>query len=152
MINYNINKKDMKIYIREVGFSQSKIPFVLTTISIPFTVYFMIIGFLVDSEALMFGYSLLFLSIFMTSVGVVNYSKLRRDIMNLFKDNEIIQYRFEFVQGQYTLYNVDTNEQVAYKSSDITKVVCKKNTIIVKLKDRKVVFFPNIDEIKSKLP
>ncbi|MBR2444280.1 MAG: hypothetical protein IKB27_02640 [Clostridia bacterium] len=152
MINYNINKKDMKIYIREVGFSQSKIPFVLATISIPFTVYFMIIGFLVDSEALMFGYSLLFLSIFMTSVGVVNYSKLRRDIMNLFKDNEIIQYRFEFVQGQYTLYNVDTNEQVAYKSSDITKVVCKKNTIIVKLKDRKVVFFPNIDEIKSKLP
>ena len=58
MINYNISKKDLKTYIKEIGFSQSKIPFILSIISVPFAIYFMVIGVLVDSEALLFGYSI----------------------------------------------------------------------------------------------
>ena len=150
MINYNISKKDLKTYIKEIGFSQSKIPFILSIISVPFAIYFMVIGVLVDSEALLFGYSLVFLTVFMTIVGIVNYYKLKKDIVNIFKSEEMIQYKLEFVEEQYTINNT-MNQQIAFKSTDIANVLCKKNTIIVKLKNRKIVFFPNIDEIKAML-
>ena len=150
MINYNISKKDLKTYIKEIGFSQSKIPFILSIISVPFAIYFMGIGVLVDSEALLFGYSLAFLTVFMTIVGIVNYYKLKKDIVNIFKSEEMIQYKLEFVEEQYTINNT-MNQQIAFKSTDIANVLCKKNTIIVKLKNRKIVFFPNIDEIKAML-
>ena len=150
MINYNISKKDLKTYIKEIGFSQSKIPFILSIISVAFAIYFMVIGVLVDSEALLFGYSLAFLTVFMTIVGIVNYYKLKKDIVNIFKSEEMIQYKLEFVEEQYTINNT-MNQQIAFKSTDIANVLCKKNTIIVKLKNRKIVFFPNIDEIKAML-
>ncbi len=144
-----MDREHLKIYTKEVSFSQSKIPFILSVIALPFAIYFMIIGYLVDAEALMFGYSSSFIVIFMLCVGISNYLKLKKDIANMFEKSDVIEYEFELIQDEYILYNITTDQKIYFKSQDIAGVFYKKNTIILKLKNRKIVFFPIIDSIRN---
>ncbi len=146
-MKYAIYKKNKSAYLKELVFSQIKIPLLIGCVAIPFSIYFLTIGYVVDKEALLFGYPLAFIMLFMFIVVAMNYFKTKNDIIYIFGGNLKIEYNAEFVSNKCTIYDITNNKSHNFQKEDISKAYFKKYTIILKLKNKKIVFFPNQAEL-----
>ena len=64
MINYSVEKENLSVRVKELALAQVKPLLILLPIALLLAVYFLIIGYLVDAEALSFAYPLIFLVVF----------------------------------------------------------------------------------------
>lgn len=147
MINFSYNENDKKIRIKEIVLSQIKPCLIIGIGSLIFTIYFLLIGYLFDdSEALSFGYPLLFITVFMTVVSISTYYRYKKAIELNFsktaKDN-VINYTIEKNENCYKILCLENNKAVEFYRKDIRKIYFMKNLIIVKLQSKKIIDFPN---------
>ena len=84
-MKYNIYKKNKSAYLKELVFSQIKMPLLIGCVAIPFSIYFLTIGYVIDKEALLFGYPLTFIVLFMFTVHL-NYFQMYPFISLIFSD------------------------------------------------------------------
>lgn len=146
MISFSHNENDKKVRIKEIVLSQIKPCLIIGIGSLIFTIYFLLIGYLFDSEALSFGYPLLFITVFMTVVSISTYYRYKKAIELNFsktaKDN-VINYTIEKNGNCYKILCLENNKAVEFYRKDIIKIYFMKNLIIVKLQSKKIIDFPN---------
>lgn len=146
MVNFSYNKNDKKIRIKEIVLSQIKPCLIIGMGSLLFTIYFLLIGYLFDSEALSFGYPLLFITVFMIVVSISTYYRYKKaielDFSKTAKDN-IINYTIEKNGNCYKILCLENNKTVEFHKKDIRKIYFMKNLIIVKLQSKDIIDFPN---------
>ena len=150
-MKYSIYKKNKSAYLKELVFNQIKIPLLIGCVAIPFSIYFLTIGYVIDKEALLFGYPLTFIVLFMFTVVAMNYFKTQKDIVYIFGDNLKIEYEVDFVYNKCTIYDISNNKSYNFQKENISKTYFKKHTIILKLKNKKIVFFPNQTELLNEI-
>lgn len=148
MNNYNLLKKDVKIYIKEVFNNWIKIPLIILLVSFPFTLYFMLIGYLVDKEALLYGYCLLTIVILMLSVIILRYYRVKKLINKYFNDYEEINLSLDNSE-KYTIYNITTNEKIIFIKSEVKGKFKNKNSIVLFLNNNKILLLPKNNEIEN---
>ena len=146
MINFSHNESNKKIRIKEIVLSQIKPCLIIGISSLIFTIYFLLIGYLFNSEALIYGYSLLFITIFMIVVSISIYYRYKKTIEFTFnklaKDN-VINFTIEKSGNCYRVLCLENNKTVEFYGKDIRKIYFMKNLIIIKLKSKKIIDFPN---------
>jgi|SRR5690554_1412485 len=146
MISFSYNENDIKIRIKEIVLSQIKPCLIIGIVSLPFTIYFLLIGYLIESEALLYGYSSLFITVFMIVVSILIYYRYKKAIELNFsktaKDN-VINYTIEQSGNCYKVLCLENNKAVEFHKEDISKIYFMKNLIIVKLRSKKIIDFPN---------
>lgn len=146
MINFSHNENDKRIRTKEIVLSQIKPCLIIGIGSLLFTIYFLLIGYLFDSEALSLGYPLLFITIFMIAVSISTYYRYKKAIELNFsktaKDNAI-NYTIEKKGNCYKILCLENNKVVEFHKEDISKIYFMKNLIIVKLQSKKIIDFPN---------
>ncbi len=150
-MNYKIDKKNKSKITIELVLTQIKAPLIIGCVAIPFAIYFLTIGYVVDKEALLFGYCLAFLVLFLFTVVALNYFNVRKDMKYMFGDNLTIEYKAEFLTDKCTIHDITNNKSLTFQKDDIFKAYLKKHTIILKLKNKKIVFFPNQIELLNEL-
>lgn len=155
MISYKFTQNELPLLAQRVGLTQAKTPFIISGISLPFTLYFLIIGIFFDAEALRMGFPTLFISIFMFIVSMRMYLVFKSVFIKWF-DNEsidgIIECKIEKDASSFSIKNLLKETKFVFKATDIYSITYDKNVIVVKLRTPnlkpKLIVFPNTQELK----
>ena len=147
MIEYKIEREKEEIYKKELCWYQRKVPFIVSGCTVPFIVYFLIIGFVVDKEALSYGFGWLAVSSLIFIKGVMNGNAIKRELSTIFDGFDEIYYSIELYYGVYCINNITKNYNGSFPSRDVKKVIVSKNIIIVNLAKNAYEFFPKRDDI-----
>lgn len=152
MVNFIMKKEDLKDYIKaKFLFSiNSKLMFML--VIIPFIIYFLCIGILVDKEALLFAFPLLGIFICLAILIFASYKIIKRSIISSFYKvvkSDIITYRFSKEKDLFELICLNNDDKFNFKISEINKIKKYKKIILLKLYSEKIITLPNIKEIEN---
>lgn len=149
-MNYKIKKGDINTYINaRVRFEcDSKI--IAMAICLPFIIYFGVIGIIVDDEALIFAYSLLFIFILLLIATLMNYYLIKKNTILSFKQiskNDEIEYKFSKKDDLFELLCLNNDKTFNFKFSDIKIIKKYKKVIILLIDSKNKIVLPNVREI-----
>lgn len=150
MIKYATQKSDLNRRALDVTFANLLVPTIVAIIMFPLSIYFLVIGFLFDKDALSYGIIMLAYFIFSSVMFVLFFQKYRDQIKRLFDDNAIdgvIEYELEMLNDTFYISSVQCNLSSSFSRTDISYIRTIGKTIVVRLKDRRVLQFPRNDEI-----
>lgn len=150
MIKYATQKSDLNRRALDVTFANLLVPTIVAIIMFPLSIYFLVIGFLFDKDALSYGIIMLVYFIFSSVMFVLFFQKHREQIKRLFDDNAIdgvIEYELEMLNDTFYISSVQCNLSSSFSRTDISYIRTIGKTIVVRLKDRRVLQFPRNDEI-----
>ena len=157
MFYFRKTKDDLPMYAKAVGFTYCKQPMMISLVSLPFALFFMIVGFLDNKEAFTFGGPLLFLTIFMAIVAIRTYFSFKKTIITTFNSQNIdgvIEFSIFRDNDVFVIDNLSIKDRFVFRNSDIANVHYKKNVIVVRLRTgsfyvSKFVSLPNTQELKQ---
>ena len=125
---------------------------IISLIAFPMSVYFLVIGFVVDSEALVLGFS----SLGIVAVSIINIianaTILKSRLSKLFKEimkNGISESNITFVDDTYIINNINTGVETRIKKEEIKKIGKTKKIIMVITQTNAVLLLPNKVEIQE---
>lgn len=152
MVNYSIERKHLKSRVEELTLFQSKFCLIAAAIALIPAIYFLVVGYMVDREALIFGYSFLFLIVAMCFICVVIFCQFKSMIFQSFNavclDGKI-DYVIEKTEETFEIKCINNNKSFVFSIDDISGISFQKNIIIVKLNSQKIIDFPNVYEIRQ---
>ena len=153
MIHFSFKIDETKARTKTVTLIQSKPYLLIGGVSLVLATYFLVIGFLVDKEALVNGFSLLWLTFLMTGVCVVRYYTYRKVIQNNFKEaeNDVIEYTIDKNGETIEITGTKNRKLIEFNLNDIENIYFKKRYIVLKLKSKIFVEFPNRQNIADLL-
>ncbi len=149
MITFSTKRADIKRRALDVTSAELLVFTIIAAIMFALSLYFLIVGFLSDKEALSYGFIMLAASIFIISLYVVFFLKFKKQAELFFDKNSIdgvIDYELEKDNDRFTLRCVQSNSFTRFSKSDITYIRPIGKTIVVKLKDRRILPFPKTDD------
>jgi len=150
MIQFTFDKKDIRKRISAVVLSQIKPQLIIGIISLIISIYFLLVGYWADNEALISGYSALFLSLFMFFICILTFYRYKRVIEDSFNensDNDEVHYKIEVLSQFYVLTILTTNKVIKFSENEIRKIHIMKNYVIVKLLSGIIMVYPKNEDI-----
>lgn len=151
MINYSFNRKDTQKRAWSITIADWYISIIIAVVSLALSIYFLCVGFLSDKKALIMGFPLVFLFVFTIIMLCLAYKKWEKQIHTFYDKNAIngmIDYEI-MKQGDIIYIYCTQNKEVAeFSKADIKYKRSVGKFIVVKLKDRKILCMPKINEIK----
>lgn len=154
MIKYSTHKSDINRRALDATFAELLVPTIIAIIMFPMSIYFLIIGFLFDKEALSYGIIMLACFIFSSVMFVLFFQKYREQAKQIFDKNAIdgvIDYELERVNDTFYISSVQCYLSATFSRADISYIRTIGKTIVVRLKDRRVLTFPKTDDIQALL-
>ena len=155
MISYKFTQNELPMLAQRIGLTQAKTPFIISGISLPFALYFLIIGIFFDAEALRMGFPSLFISIFMFIVSMRIYLVYKSVFIKWFNNESIdgiIECKIYRDATSFSIQNLLKGTKFVFKATDIYSIVYDKNIIVVKLRtpklNQKLIILPNTQELK----
>ena len=144
MVQFSIKKADAQMYKRDIQGYHSKKAFIIGACFAPFAIFLLLVGIFDDKEAL--GYSCGFLCVSLVSIafGFGKALEVKNEIAGLFAEYDEIHYSVETSGQVCTVDNVTKNNRIRFDSTSVKKVSRLKNTIVIKLKNNKTIFFPKV--------
>ena len=152
MVNYVKREKELSMYCIESIKILCKPAIILSLIALPLSVYYLVVGYVVDSEALILGYSSLV--IFAESIIYITVTAIRvkSRLLKSFKEsikNGMSEFNITFVDDTYIINNISMGVETKIKKEEIKKIRKTKKIIMVKLQTNVVHLFPNKVEIRE---
>lgn len=152
MVNYSKSEEEFAMYAIESTKILCK-PFIITgLITLPLCVYFLIIGYVVDSEMLISGYSLLVILALSIMNIVVMAIKVKSQLFKSFKasmKNGVCEFTISVVDDIYIINNISIGQESKISKQDIKKIKTTKKIIMVKTQTNLLYLFPNKAEIRE---
>lgn len=152
MVNYQKNKKELSMYLREMIKIICKPQIILAIIFTPLAVFLLAVGYLDDEEALTMGYSSLALAFFCIYL-IIRYTLIFKKIMNKwFEDadeNGALNFSIEIVNNNIVLKCINTGTISLLKKKDIKKVILTNKIIFAKTTLGQYFTFPKNKEIEQ---
>ena len=152
MINYSVEKENLSVRVKELALAQVKPLLILLPIALLLAVYFLIIGYLVDAEALSFAYPLIFLVVFICWMYFMTLYSYRKQVYKSFDEASFdgkVNYSIEKTNEFFEVTCLNNAKKFVFSNSDISKISFQKHIIVVKMNSRKVIDFPNTAEISK---
>lgn len=150
MINYSFGRADIKKRAWSITIVNWYIYIIIAIISLALSIYFLCVGFLSDKEALIMGFPLVFLFAFTIIMLCLAYKKLEKQI-NAFYDKNAINGMIDYEimkQGDIIYIYCTQNKEVAeFLKADIKYKRSVGKFIVVKLKDKRIMCLPKMEEI-----
>jgi len=150
MIKFTFGLETRNKRFKELVWFQLKPVIVLGIISTLYTLYFMIIGFFFDSEALETGIPMCFItSILFLSIFAVTF-KIRKQINEYYnkqKDKGMIELQISRNGDEFKWESLSKGSVIVFSKEDIVRRKIGKNFLIVKLKSNLIFDFPKQDDI-----
>lgn len=153
-MSFSYNKKDCIKRARAITLTQIKVNIILGSISLLLGVYFLLIGFLEDFEAMIFGVPLVLITLFMFITCFCRYNNYKKAVNLSFEKRQKDEQVTFVVETNENLLKVickETEEVFELKKLDIKKVYYLKQFIIVKLNTNKIIDFPRLKELETLL-
>lgn len=155
MIYYSKEQESLPARVKELTRSQMKIPLILLPIVFVFAVYFLVVGFLTDDrEAWINAYSSVFLFVLLGIVSSTTFHRFKKQLYGAFGKVAVdgkVDYSIERNDGTFEVKNLNEGTNFVFSKSDISKIIIQKHIIVVKLRSRQVIDFPNMKEIRELL-
>lgn len=149
MILYEYRREKVQIYAKEFSWCQLKKPLIVSICALLLSIYFLLVGYLYDREALRMGYEWLCLAIVVTISASIRSSRINKKIITeMFGDFEVLYCSIEQIGFVCLVKNITKNKELSFMQSEVKKVSFLDNIIVVKLTKRRVTFFPKIDSIE----
>ena len=152
MVNYSKSEEEFAMYAIESTKILCK-PFIITgLITLPLCVYFLIIGYVVDSEMLISGYFLLVVLALSIMNIVVMAIKVKSQLFKSFKasmKNGVCECTISVVDDIYIINNISIGQESKISKQDIKKIKTTKKIIMVKTQTDIINLFPNKAEIRE---
>lgn len=152
MITFSTKRADIKRRALDVTSAELLVFTIIAAIMFALSLYFLIVGFTCDKEALFYGFIMLAASIFIISLYVVFFMKYKKQAELFFDKNAtdgVIDYELEKDNDRFTLHCVQSNSYTNFSKTDITYIRPVGKTIVVKLNDRRILPFPKTDNIHA---
>lgn len=150
MTYYKKNIKDLNVYLKEIVKHSCKPLFISILILIPLIIYFLLVGYLADDEALRYGYGLLAI-IIMIMIYIIRVIFACKKNMKLYfkkaNSNGEIEYGIYLDNNEFVIENFTNKTINRICKSEIIKIKSTKRIIFIKLVDKSSVFFPKTDEL-----
>lgn len=150
MINYSFGRADIKKRAWSITIADWYISIVIAIVSLALSIYFLCVGFLSDKEALIMGFPLVFLFAFTIIMLCLAYKKSEKQI-NAFYDKNAINGMIDYEimkQGDIIyIYCTQNKEVVEFSKADIKYKRSVGKFIVVKLKDKRIMCLPKMEEI-----
>ncbi len=150
MINYSFKRSDNKNRIKEIIRAKTLQQFSLAILCFIGTTYFLTIGFILDKEALLMGYSLLFLFIAILIHIIITIRKIRFVLESIFKkqpDKEEINYTIKKEHGNIYIECLDTKLIASFLPAQIKKITYTQSCFLLELIDDGIIVFPKQPEL-----
>ena len=152
MVYFSKKNKDLKNYRNDVFWFLCKPLFITEIVCIPFIVYFLIVGFLSDEEALIYAFYILalFAIIFLIIIAqLFSTNKILISSFNEINQDGNIDFSIEFNDDEYLIENITLKTRNRLKKKDIKKLHFSKKTIIIKTELNQLLFFPKTKELEE---
>lgn len=150
MINYSFGRADIKKRAWSITIADWYISIIIAVVSLALSIYFLCVGFLSDKEALIMGFPLVFLFAFTIIMLCLAYKKLEKQ-MNAFYDknaiNGMIDYEIMKQGDIFYIYCTQNKEVAEFSKADIKYKRSVGKFIVVKLKDKRIMCLPKMEEI-----
>lgn len=161
MFTYNINQTEISHHIKETWLNEYKNDIIISLILLAFSIYFLAIGYFANTqdyqtyyifgnEELLNGYALLVGAVIFFIIPLIRFFTFKNhadSLFNKYKTQDKLQIQLSYCNNIYNIFV--GNKQIQFYNYDIKKIKFCKNTIIVKLKSKKVIIFPGWNEIAS---
>lgn len=149
MIPYELRQENEQIYAKEMRWYTLKNALIISTCALLLSVYFLLVGYIDDREALRYGYEWLCIAIAVTIVAILrSYVMTKKMITEIFVGFEVLHYSIEQIGSVCLVKNVTKNKDFSFLQNEVKKVSFLNNIIVVKLTKRRIIFFPKIDSIE----
>lgn len=152
MIKFSSKKEDINEKAIKLTLFETKTTLILLLISFVFTIYFLLVGFLSDSEALIYGYSALVIFVILLIYLVRFYFLCKKSLIQKFNQitkNDIINYSLDKNDNYFKFICYENNQTLEFKKEDVKKIKIMKNLIILKLNSNEIIMLPNQKEISD---
>ena len=150
MINYSFNRKDTQKRTWSITIADWYISIIIAVVSLALSIYFLCVGFLSDKKALIMGFPLVFLFVFTIIMLCLAYKKLEKQI-NAFYDknaiNGMIDYEIMKKGDIIYIYCTQNKEVAEFSKADIKYKRSVGKFIVVKIKDKRIMCLPKMEEI-----
>lgn len=131
MVNYVKSEKELAMYCIESIKILCKPFIIFSLITLPLSVYFLVIGYVVDPEALVLGVSTLMILSLSIIYIIITAIRVKSQLFKSFKasiKNGISEFNLTFVDDTYIINNISMGEEIKIKKQDIKKIEkTKKN-------------------------
>lgn len=154
MIKYSFSKSSIKGYAKAFSLFKTRIGLIVMGGAFPLMIYFFIIGFAFDNEALLYAYPLsaVFCCLgFLNMIVYIYIKKYFKNYLNETSHNGIINYTFSKNYEIFELICLNNGGKFNFKFSDITKLKKFKKHIVLQFNFKKSLVLPNIKEIETLL-
>lgn len=151
MINYSFNRTDTQKRAWCITIADWYMFIIIAIVSVALSIYFLCVGFLSDKEALTMGFPLVCLAIFTIIVLCFAYKKCENQISDFYDKNAIngvVDYEFVKQENVFYIKCMQNNEIVEFLKTDIKYKRVVGKYIVLKLKDKRIMCMPKINEIK----
>lgn len=151
MITYSSKKSDINRRALDAAFAEYFPLMIADIFFFALSVYFIIIGLLVDKEALTYyGLPLSVLVIFIIIGYFILYLKLKKNMNAYFEktsSDEVIEYQLIKADDKFFVVCIPTKAVLEFSRADIKYIRRIGISVVVKLKDKRIACFPKTDEI-----
>lgn len=152
MINFKMNIKDSNKYLYNLIWLFCKTYIVIAIVLFLLSVFFILVGFLDDKEALMYGIGLIMIDIILVLIVIRVALYCKNNLAYMFKfvnNNGELEYTLNKDDSQYVLENLTRKTIVRINFDNIKTIVKTKRLILIKVKIGNAIFLPNTDELIS---
>ena len=152
MIKFKKQISDFNIYLKEMIWVLCKPLIIIEFIFLPFIIYFFLVGFLDDKEALIYGgcmlgiFAVLMLKILKTLILCKKNLKI---YFNQTNSRGEIDFNIYLEDKEYVIENVTTQTSSRIKIDEIKVLTKSKNCIFLKTENNKLLFFPKTSSLVS---
>ena len=152
MVEYSINKDEEKNIIRSLFMFMNFFQILISAFCFPLTIFFLMVGFLSDKEALRFAYPLLIIEVIMICIMIIRYFRIKNVISfknkKYYKNGEL---KFLLKRENDLFINECISNRVvrSFLKEDIKKIREYKKVIIIMTTSNAVYVFPNSNQVKS---
>lgn len=150
MIYFKKNIKDLKIYLHEMVWFSCKSIIILDVVCIPFILYFFLVGFLADKEALTYAFGILLLFIVLLLIiirMILFYRKNLKMFFSIVNVDGDVESSIYLDNDELVMENISRKTINRIKLSEIKSLTTTKNIIFVKTSLRQSLFFPKTKEL-----
>ena len=151
MISYCYDQKNVQDRVRSLTKTILSKKCIFGLICLIFGGYLFPLGILYqDKDAIINGGLFLLVSISVLIYSVVTFYSFKKNIYSTFREyqkNGLIHYSVFSEEGRYTIKCIESKKEFMFAKNDIKRITRKNNLIVVELKSKHILDFPERQDI-----
>ena len=152
MIKAEMKQKDLNLYLKELVWFSCKPLFIILFVCFVPIIYFLLVGYLSDREALYYGYGILCLFLLSLFIIVRCYLFYKKNLKIIFSNTNSqgnIEYLISEENDEFIFENITNKTINRLKFNNIKLIQCYKTCIIIQTNLNQIIWFPKNNELMA---